>query len=299
MGLMSQVQNFLRTTTNSWRTQNAALRIMRLWLGCTWIYAGWTKASDAGFLAPGSPTFIGTQLSRYSTNSPIGFVFNNLIERSVQVGVFVMLCEFTVGLATILWVAPTLAALVGFSMSFGLWLASSFHANPYFLASDTAYAVLWFSYFLLILRKRRGIDISIDRRAVMRAAIVGSLAIALTGLGRIFTQSSKTNGDGETSTKMRLKKLSDLPVGSTVNFALATGAPAILFRTKTGVFAYSAICTHQGCTVGYSSQDRTLVCPCHGSQFDPFNSAKVVAGPALTPLPSVKVAIDGDWVILA
>ena len=63
---------------------------MRLWLGITWIYAGWDKASDPGFLKVGSSTYIGTQLSGFSTQSPVGFAFNKLIEHAVLVGGFVM-----------------------------------------------------------------------------------------------------------------------------------------------------------------------------------------------------------------
>jgi len=296
---MSFIQRFLRTTTNSWRNQIWPLRIMRLWLGITWIYAGWDKATDAGFLTRGSATFIGTQLSGYSTQSPLpDFAFNKLLEHSIQVGGFVMVSEFAIGLATLLWVAPTLAAFGGFSMSLGLWLASSFHVNPYFLASDTAYAILWLSYFLLVLGNRRSRDLSVDRRGALRVAIVGALAVGAAALGRVFSQSSKANSTSGSSTKTQLTKLSDFPIGSVVNFALASGEPAILFRTKTGVFAYSAICTHQGCTVAYSEGSKTIACPCHGAQYDPFSAAKVVAGPALSPLRSVKVAIDGDWVIL-
>ena len=299
---MTLIQNFLRTTTSSWRNQNAALRIMRLWLGGTWIYAGWDKATDAGFLTSGSSSFIGAQLRAFSTQSPLGdFAFNKLAEHSVQVGIFAMISEFAIGLATLLWVAPTFAAFGGFAMSLGLWLASSFHANPYFLASDTTYAVLWLSYFLLILGKRRKADISINRRGALRVAIIGVLAVGGASLGKLFTPtaSAKSASGGSSSPDNQLTKLSDLPVGSTANFVLASGEPAILFRTKTGVFAYSAICTHQGCTVGYSATNKVLACPCHGAEFDPFNAAKVIAGPTQSPLASIKVAIDGDWVVLA
>ena len=295
---MALIQSFLRTTTNSWRSQNWPLRIMRLWLGTTWIYAGWDKATDSGFLTKGSATFIGTQLSGYSARSPLGdFAFDKLIEHPIQVGAVVMVTEFAIGIATLLWVAPTLAAFGGFSMSLGLWLASSFHVNPYFLASDTAYAVLWLSYFLLILGNGRRRDVSVNRRGAMRVAIVGVLAIGAAALGRVFAQSSKASA-AEASSNNQITKLSDLPIGSVSNFVLASGEPAILFRTKTGVFAYSAICTHQGCTVAYSADSKTLACPCHGGQYDPFATAAVVAGPPQSPLPSIKVAIDGDWVIL-
>ncbi|CAB4864051.1 unannotated protein [freshwater metagenome] len=273
---------------------------MRLWLGITWIYAGWNKATDAGFLTQGSTSFIGTQLNAYSTQSPLGTtVFNKLVEHSVQVGLFVMISEFAIGLATLLWVAPTLAAFGGFTMSVGLWLASSFHVKPYFLASDTAYAVLWISYLLLILGKRPKADISINRRGAVRVGIVGALAIGAVSLGKLFTSSNSPTSSSNGTSKNKVKKLADLPIGSTANFALASGEPAILFRTKTGVFAYSAICPHQGCTVGYSATNKVLACPCHGAEFDPFNSAKVIAGPAQSSLASIKVAIDGDWIVLA
>jgi thiosulfate dehydrogenase [quinone] large subunit len=60
----------------SWKNQPWPLRVMRFWLGVTWIYAGWDKASDPGFLKAGSPTFIGTQLAAYAQNSPIDFLLN-------------------------------------------------------------------------------------------------------------------------------------------------------------------------------------------------------------------------------
>ena len=283
--------NFLRISLNSWRVQSWPLRIMRLWLGFTWIYAGLNKASDPGFLTPGSSTFIGTQLRGYSTQSPIGFAFNRLIENSLQVGIFVMLSELAIGLATIFWVAPTMAAFGGFSMSVGLWLTSSFHANPYFLASDTAYAILWLSYLLSIRNKRKGFGLSLQRRGLMRVGVIGALAVVVAGVGKFFNPPPLA--------KTKIIELSSLEIGATMQFVQASGAPAVLFRTNTGVFAYSAICTHQGCTVEFVDVSQTLICPCHNSEFDPFDSAKVLTGPALRPLPTVKVAIEGAWVILA
>ena len=295
---MSKNQNFFRAASSSWRSQSAGLRILRLWLGVTWIYAGWDKATDGGFLSRGSSTFIGSQLSGYSTQSPLGAgVFNKLIEHSIQVGLLVMVGEFAIGLATLLWVAPTLAAFAGFSMSMSLWLASSFYVSPYFLASDTAYAVLWLSYLLLIKNNRKGFSMSLERRGIMRIAIIGGLSAALAGAGKLFTpKAMQDSANAATSTK--IVKLASLKVGATKNFVLADGAPAILFRTKTGVFAYSAICTHQGCTVAYDPAKKVMKCPCHGAEFDPLKSAKPVVGPAINPLGKVKVAISGAWVIL-
>ena len=301
---MNTVQSYVRTATTSWRNQPPAFRLMRFWLGITWIYAGWDKATDPGFLTAGSSSFIGTQLSGYSAQSPVGLAFNKMIEHAVLVGSFVMVTEFAIGLATLLWVAPRLAAFGGFSMSVGLWLASSFHVSPYFLASDSAYAVMWLSYLLLLVkngaRKRKGIEMSFERRSVLRVGITGALAVAFAGVGKIFAGASpSTTNSAASSTGNKIVKLASIKVGANYNFVASNGAPAVLFRTKTGVFAYSAICTHQGCTVAYSSSSKTLKCPCHGAEFDPYKSATVVNGPAQSPLAKIKVSVKGAWVIQA
>ena len=157
---------------------------MRLFLGITWIYAGWDKASDPGFLKAGSSTFIGTQLSAYSVNSPIGFILNKFSENSTQIGIIIMLAEFAIGAATLLWIAPTWAAFGGFAMSLTLWLASTWNVKPYFLASNSAYTILWLSYFLFLYGSRRRSKVSLDRRGFIRGTTVAAIAIAGAGLGR-------------------------------------------------------------------------------------------------------------------
>ena len=298
---MSMLKSYVRTANSSWRNQAPALRVMRLWLGITWIYAGWDKASDPGFLEVGSSTYMGTQLSGFSTHSPLGFAFNPLIEYASLVGGFVIISEFAIGLATLLWVAPRLAAFGGFLMSLGLWLADTFHVSPYFLASNTAYAVLWLSYLLLLIGngKRKVFTMSLERRSVLRVGITGVLAVAFAGVGKFFAKAAPATTSSAAGKGTKIVKLTSLKVGAARNFVASNGAPAILFRTKKGVFAYSAICTHQGCTVSYSTSSKTLKCPCHGAEFDPNKSGQVVNGPAETPLGKVKVAVKGAWVILA
>ena len=298
---MSMLKSYVRTANSSWRNQAPALRVMRLWLGITWIYAGWDKASDPGFLEAGSSTYIGTQLSGFSTHSPLGFAFNPLIEYATVVGGFVIISEFAIGLATLLWVAPRLAAFGGFLMSLGLWLADTFHVSPYFLASNTAYAVLWLSYLLLLIGngKRKVFTMSLERRSVLRVGITGALAVAFAGAGKFFAKAAPATSTSAAGKGTKIVKLTSLKVGAARNFVASNGAPAILFRTKTGVFAYSAICTHQGCTVAYSAASKTMKCPCHQAEFDPNKSARVVNGPAVNPLGKIKVAVKGAWVIEA
>ncbi|MBV9819862.1 MAG: DoxX family membrane protein [Solirubrobacterales bacterium] len=67
----------------------------------------------------------------------------------------------------------------------------------------------------------------------------------------------------------------------------ATHRPDIVIRHTDGsLTAFSAVCTHQGCTVGY--QGGEIVCPCHGSRFSSETGA-VLGGPAPLPLTGRRV----------
>ena len=284
----------------SWRNQLWPLRVMRLWLGVTWIYAGWDKASDPGYLTSGSPTFIGTQLSAFAENSPIGFAINSVLEHATQIGIFAMFAEFAIGAATLLWIAPTWAAFGGFSMSLGLWLSSTWQVQPYFLASNSAYTILWLTYFLFLYGSRRNCRVSIDRRGFLRVSTIAAIAVAGAVLGKVFPKTSAASASaGKNTASKKIIEDASFKVGATYNFESKAGTPAVLFRTKTGVFAYSAVCTHQGCTVQFNSASTNLQCGCHGAVFDPFDGAKVVTGPTNQPLAKIKVAKEGAWIVEA
>ena len=123
------------------------------------------------------------------------------------------------------------------------------------------------------------------RRSALRMALA---SVAATFVG--------TRAEANTKQIVRLSKIK---VGGTFPFQLTSGAPALLFRTKTGVFAYQTICTHQGGVTKYFSAKKVLVCPVHNASFDPFKKGAVVTGPATNPLPIVKVTIKSGWVVLA
>ena len=62
-----------------------------------------------------------------------------------------------------------------------------------------------------------------------------------------------------------------------------------MIHTVAGEFvAYNAVCPHMGCTVGYSSTNKIIVCPCHGSEFEVSNG-DVIVGPAPHGLTKLKV----------
>ena len=91
-----------------------------------------------------------------------------------------------------------------------------------------------------------------------------------------------------------IAKVSDVPVGSGTRFTDPnSGNTAYLIRLSASNFvAFSAICTHAGCTVNYSSSAGVFVCPCHGSQFDPASGGAVLRPPARSPLAKLNITVD-------
>lgn len=71
--------------------------------------------------------------------------------------------------------------------------------------------------------------------------------------------------------------------------------PATKAHAADGIVAYSGICTHAQCTVtGWIADKQVLNCPCHQSEYDPKQNAKVVGGPAPRPLAALPLKIkDG------
>lgn len=89
--------------------------------------------------------------------------------------------------------------------------------------------------------------------------------------------------------------LEEIDVGDSVSVQTSAGATLLLTRTgETDVVAFSAVCTHQGCTVEVENEEGR--CPCHGSRFD-LRTGEVTARPADEPLERIAVElIDGQIV---
>ena len=63
-----------------------ALFPLRLFLGVTFVYAGIQKLTDPGFLHPGAPTYIGTQLHGFAAGTPGGFLLRDLRDPPPRAG---------------------------------------------------------------------------------------------------------------------------------------------------------------------------------------------------------------------
>jgi cytochrome b6-f complex iron-sulfur subunit len=90
--------------------------------------------------------------------------------------------------------------------------------------------------------------------------------------------------------------LADVPVGGAVSAEVAGVAVLVTQPVEGEVHAFSAVCTHQGCTV--VPGDGALECPCHRSVFS-LTDAAVQSGPAPEPLGEIEVEISGTDVVVA
>lgn len=70
-------------------------------------------------------------------------------------------------------------------------------------------------------------------------------------------------------------------------------------RAVDGIVAYSGVCSHTGCDVTeWRAEALRFKCPCHDSEFDPSDGARVVGGPAPWQLAALPLTTkDGRLVV--
>lgn len=105
---------------------------------------------------------------------------------------------------------------------------------------------------------------------------------------------SGSTGSGSTG-GASIIPLAQVPVGGAASATGPDGKPVIVAQPTAGTaVAFSAICTHMGCTVAPAGSQ--LKCPCHGSVYKASDGTNV-SGPAPRPLAKLAVkVIDGQVV---
>ena len=80
-------------------------------------------------------------------------------------------------------------------------------------------------------------------------------------------------------------------------FAFVSGQPVVLARDARGLYAMTAICTHDECDISTSGgvDSSGLHCDCHGSRFD--KNGNVARGPAGSALEHYRVDLAADGAI--
>jgi Rieske Fe-S protein len=117
------------------------------------------------------------------------------------------------------------------------------------------------------------------------------------GLGTLLAFPSVAAGAEEHKVAVPLAKLEVLKsVGGSIALKLKDKLVLLVRDSATGVRAFNPTCTHRQCVVAFSTGDRKIKCPCHGSQFD--LDGHVVHGPASRPLETYAAELAGDRVIV-
>ncbi|MGM7667461.1 ubiquinol-cytochrome c reductase iron-sulfur subunit [Microbacterium sp. A93] len=143
-----------------------------------------------------------------------------------------------------------------------------------------------------------------SRRSFLeRGALIGAVGVAST-LGLTACTSDIRDEDNAPShhlggTPTEAVRVADLPTGGMTSVRLQGRTLLISRPAEDEVHAFSAVCTHQGCTVAPTEEngEDVFACPCHGSHFD-VTTGEPYAGPAKKPLTGYTAAIDGDWVMV-
>ena len=162
---------------------------------------------------------------------------------------------------------------------------------------------------------RKQVPVSAERRRFLQMAGLGAATLLVAGpafvIGRIAAARSAAGGvaravtiaPGTTQVPSQpptaqpgtvLATGSQLASSGSVMAAdTASGDPVLVIKLPSGsVVAYDAICTHAGCTVQYDPGSTSMICPCHGAQFDPAHQGRVMAGPTDQPLATIPIRVD-------
>lgn len=101
------------------------------------------------------------------------------------------------------------------------------------------------------------------------------------------TDQDEQENDKKSSSKSKEKMTSFENLKERQGIVLEEEKIAAYKDHKGQLYAYSAVCTHLGCTVTWNNSEKSFDCPCHGSRFS--SSGTVINGPANTALENKQV----------
>ncbi|MBW2276761.1 MAG: Rieske (2Fe-2S) protein [Deltaproteobacteria bacterium] len=136
-------------------------------------------------------------------------------------------------------------------------------------------------------RDSRPKPVTVDRRGFL---VAGGSACALVVAGLYGCEGEEGDGNELVEGQFPVGHVDDFPLGSVTRFL---EGPFFVLRDEEGLWALTAVCTHQQCVVDEGTDQ--LPCPCHGSVFD--LDGGVVQGPAVSPLDNLSVVVDEEGAV--
>lgn len=144
-------------------------------------------------------------------------------------------------------------------------------------------------------------SLKIDRRTLLTSGVaILSTAVGIAYIGGILLPVYKyvetpllKEAEEAKVTELVVGKVLEIPNNSAKIYKFGS-RPIIVIHHPDGQFkAFTATCTHLGCTVQYMPESKDIYCACHGGHYD-AQTGKNIAGPPPKPLTELKVTIIND-----
>ena len=134
------------------------------------------------------------------------------------------------------------------------------------------------------------------RRNFLNIAMGGSAAAFAVAMGYPVARFIEPRPPVE-SGPASVGKVEEFPLGS-VKTVLVHDRPVLISRAQDGqIRAFSAICTHLQCIVGYSAERNQIECPCHQGVYSV--DGQRLSGPPPRNLEEMSVAIADGLVVVS
>jgi thiosulfate dehydrogenase [quinone] large subunit len=122
---------------------------LRLFLGISFLSAGWDKLTDPTYLNPASASSIGGQISQFATGTPLqGFLLSFAAPNATLFGVLVMGGELCIGAAVLLGLLTRFSAAMGFFLNLTFFLSATWNVHPFYFGADLPYMFGWLTLML-------------------------------------------------------------------------------------------------------------------------------------------------------
>ena len=185
-----------------------ALIPLRVFLGVTFVIAGFDKLLDPQFFDPASPASIQAQMLGFSRISPIGGLVALGQPFAVPIGLGIAFAEIAAGLGALAGLAFKPAAALGAGLSLLFFLTASWATRPFYYGADLPFAAGWLTLALAghgdVWVARRLVDWasgppaeprrgkrsppaagpSVERRAVLQSGALAMLALVAASFRR-------------------------------------------------------------------------------------------------------------------